>query len=437
MFFIFMINCILQKIVQVKHSNLYLQQTTPLLLIFLFLFFPVHCQDPLKKLSFMNEKQKSLSIPFKLVNNLIVIPLKINDSGSLNFILDTGLTTTLLTELSPNDSLTLNYAREIELYGLGEGEPLKAIHSFGNEITIVDIFGKNQDIYVVPENVFNLSARLGMPISGILGYSLFNNFIVRIDYSSRTIHFYDPEKFEYGRKHQRYKTIPLMLHNTKPYITLAISDSAGHTFDIKVLLDTGASHSIWLAPQTLSGFLLPEKTRQTFLGFGLNGAVTGRICRTKMIEIGGYSFKNPIIAIPDSASMLYASAMDFRNGSLGSEILKRFNLIIDYPNNELKIRPNSNFNQAFTQNLSGLEILVPFTGLPIFKVETVREDSPAWRAGLRADDELVNINGINVNKLGLDETYHILHSRPGKRINIQVFRNGEPLYFSFKLEEYI
>jgi hypothetical protein len=44
-------------------------------------------------------KQKSMSLPFRTVNNLILIPVQINDSDTLQFIFDTGLENSIICEL--------------------------------------------------------------------------------------------------------------------------------------------------------------------------------------------------------------------------------------------------------------------------------------------------------------------------------------------------
>ena len=44
-------------------------------------------------------------VHFKLENNLIIIPVQINNSSTLNFILDTGLKNTIITELNKIESI--------------------------------------------------------------------------------------------------------------------------------------------------------------------------------------------------------------------------------------------------------------------------------------------------------------------------------------------
>jgi hypothetical protein len=394
-------------------------------------------QNPLKLLDFDKPKQKSVSMPFRFVNNLIVLPVIINNSDTLNFILDTGISTTMITELNGKDSIVLNFAREIQLQGLGMGEPVSALHSYGNEIRIKGISGQNQDIYIILDNAFQLSARMGIPIHGILGYSVFSNFVVGINYDTKTISFYRPESFSYKKRHEKYTTLPLEINNTKPYITVNITDAEGNVFPVKLLIDTGASHAIWLDGKSVPGLKIPEGSRETYLGTGLNGEVFGYLGRMNSLNLNGNVLNNVIVSFPDSASISKSTGLNKRNGSMGSEILKRFNVIIDYPNQKISLKPNSAFKTDFQQNLSGMEITAPYPGLKIFMIEGIRKDSPAEHAGLQKGDVILMINGMKSDKIGLSDIYQVLQNQPGKKVIISYMRNGDFFTTTLKLEKFI
>ncbi len=397
----------------------------------------LYSQNPLKRLEFENPKQKSQTLHFKFINNLIILPVSINGSDTLNFILDTGISTTMITELAGTDSLILNFAREIKLQGLGVGEPIKGIHSYGNQIQIGGITGQNQDVHVILDNEFQLSARMGIPIQGILGYSVFSNFIVSINYDYKQITFYKPDHFKAKRRHSKYTSIPLTLNNTKPYITLKIIDNTGNSFLVKLLIDTGASHAIWLDGSSVPGLKIPESGKETYLGTGLNGEVYGTLARFNAIEVNGNILKDVIVSFPDSSSISAAAGLNQRNGSIGSEILKRFNLIIDYPNQRIGLKPNSYFKNDFNQNLSGMEIIAPYPGIKYYEVEGVRENSPAHLAGIKKGDVIQSINGMKSEKVELYDIYEILQNQPGRKLNLMIMREGELISTTLRLEKFI
>lgn len=393
-------------------------------------------QNPLKRLYFVDERKDVTTISFELINNLIIIPVIINDSDTLRFILDTGLSTTMITDLAGEEDMELKVAREIELKGLGEGKALTAYHTYGNVIQVAGIEGRNQDIYLIKDNSFKLSSRMGKRVHGILGYSVFKDFVVEINYNRKQIHFIRPEAFRYKWRHRKYKSTEMKVIDKKPYLQISLTDEKGKKHLTTLLLDTGASHSMWIDRKSTE-IPLPEKTRYLFLGTGLNGDVYGKIGRLKKMSILGFEIENPIVSFPEESSVTHAIGMEYRNGSMGSEILKRFNIIFDYNNEQIALKPNRYFKEAFSQNLSGLEIIAPFPELPAYQVESVRENSPAYRAGMKKGDIIELINSVNVETYTLNDIYHILHYKPGQKINIVYMRNGERKTAKFRLESFI
>ena len=390
-----------------------------------------------KELSFKNPRQRTLKLPFKLVNNLIIIPIQINNSDTLNFILDTGLNTSIICELSTGESLNLNYAREIQLQGLGTGKSLEAIHTYGNKVNVAGITGINQDYFVLLDNIFHLSNKLGYQIHGILSFNVFNSFIVEINYDDEEIIFYDPGYFRYRKNTKNYVTLPLIIHETKPYIHLKIELADGRIIPIKVMFDTGASNSLWLDINSIPDFTVPEGARTSFLGSGLSGEVFGHLARFERIYIDQFELEDVIVSLPDSNSIVQAIGLDNRNGSVGAEILRRFHLILDYPNELITLSKNSNFKDPFSYNMTGIELIAPYPEIPYYTVSQVRKNSPADRAGIQKNDEIISINNRNADDLSLNEIYKLFQSKAGKKLKIMVNRNGKRIRFIIELEKFI
>lgn len=403
----------------------------------------LYAQQQIQNLSFVNSTQKSVSLPFKFINNLIILPVVINDSDTLQFILDTGVSTSIMTELSIGDSLLLNYARQVKLKGLGQGEPIDALHSSGNSFNVSSIRGTNQDLIILLQNVFNLSSVFGTRIHGLLGYNIFMNFIVEIDYSKKIISFHDPKTYNYkkgwwifqsGRKNE---SLPLIIHETKPYILTYIVMNNGNRIPVKLLVDTGASHSLWLDTFSDTLIKLPEATTKVFLGKGLNGDVFGKLGKISEIQIGNFVFSNPIVAFPDSISAGQLRGLDYRNGTLGAELLRRFNVIIDYPNKKITLTKNNNFNDPFKVNHSGIDIETPIPELPYYVISHVRKGSPADDAGLRRGDEIKYINNNRTYNLSINDIYEFFYRKPGKKIKLGIIRDEYDFSVHIYLRDFI
>ena len=93
----------------------------------------LRAQSELNSLSFVDSEDNKVTLPFKFISNLIIIPVLINNSDSLYFILDTGLNISILTELSMGDSLSLNYTKQVKLSGQGTIISHTTIHTAPSE----------------------------------------------------------------------------------------------------------------------------------------------------------------------------------------------------------------------------------------------------------------------------------------------------------------
>ncbi|MGF1636961.1 MAG: aspartyl protease family protein [Cyclobacteriaceae bacterium] len=395
-------------------------------------------QYDLRKFYLEGKNQRRVVIPFEMVHNLIIIPGFINESDTLYFILDTGVTSNLLTSVEDSDSLRLKATRKISLTGLGEGEVLNAIHSYGNYMRIPGIHASNHDIIIPEFDLFNLSQSLGRQINGIIGYDIFNSFVVEIRYSQKRLILY--ERHHYDRKIRKRRlrrgdVVPIELISRKPYVQVYIKDENNEPFQINLLVDSGASHALSLFSSTDDRLAVRGKSIRSFLGLGLGGEIHGELSRLPSLEIGDFGFENLVASYPDSSAIQFALKTENRHGSIGADILKRFNVVFDYKNREMILRPNRGYKKKFIYNMSGLEITNPIPGLPLYKVARVRQGSPAYEAGIVEGDQIISINGNSVSHFELSNIIEILHSRPGRKIKISVMRDAYLMRANLTLED--
>lgn len=373
-------------------------------------------------------------LPFEIHNNLIIINVRINNSSPLSFILDSGVSDVIITELGYGDSLELNYAQEIKVKGLGKGEPVDAFYSVLNDVHFAGITSSEQNIRVLMQDVFSLSKRMGRPIHGIIGYSVFQNYIVEIKYSQNKIIFHDPDR--YIAKHKRRSfTLPLKIENTKPYIMAEANINGDTTIPVKLFLDTGASHTLWLAEDIDHGISVPDGAVGKYLGAGLNGDITGHIAVIHRLKIGKVEFNDMISSFPDHESVKHLFKINNRNGSIGAEILRRFNITFNYRDKEITFTPNTNLRQELAVNRSGFEIEMPAPGFPLYTIAFIEEGSPSWNAGLRSEDQIMKINGNSTIIMSFNDIIAILHQKANTKISMLVQRTNETETVDFKLQE--
>jgi len=383
---------------------------------------------------FDNPKKKSITINFKSSSNLIIIPVAINNSDTLNFILDTGVSYPIITELPFVNKLNLNFLQPINIKGLGEGEQLTAYRSGNNTISINGLVAYDQEIHMVINENFQISHILGIPVHGLIGFNLFKDYVVKIDYSEHKITLIKPEFFNY-KERDRDIVLPLTFEQNKPFVKTTIVTDKNEDVPVKLLVDTGASDALWLSTNSDSRISLPENHIETFLGRGLSGDLYGKKGRIGAIWVGPLVLYEPIVAFPDNDMVDQLIGKNDRNGTLGAEILRRFYVTMDYPNKRLILRANSNLKDEFNYNMSGLEITNPMPGFPIFLVSNIQKNSPAYYAGIQENDQIVALNNINNKTLTLNDINLLFQSQEDRRIKLTILRNGEQFKTEFFLKK--
>jgi hypothetical protein len=136
---------------------------------------------------FDDPKEKSTTIKFKSASNLIIIPVTINESDTLNFILNTGVKYPIITELPFINKLNLNYMMPVKIQGQEEGDEMTAYRSANNSIKLGGLTAWNQEVQMIIDENFQISHMLGLPVHGLIGFNLFKDFIVRINYAAEEL----------------------------------------------------------------------------------------------------------------------------------------------------------------------------------------------------------------------------------------------------------
>jgi len=157
-----------------------------------------------------------------------------------------------------------------------------------------------------------------------------------------------------------------------------------------------------------------------------------------------------------------------RNGTLGAEILRRFKVVFDYEGKKITLKKSGNsIDDPFLYNKSGIElayggdILVKEskgnfvnsenTGAyntfsevvysfnlaykPTYRIDFLRPDSPALKAGLEVGDIIIEINGKPAYEKKIPEIILMLSKKEGQKINLLVDRNGRHFRCNFVLKD--
>lgn len=434
-------------------------------LFFFLLFFvaPVIAQNGFQ---FNKSKGDKISIPFKLINNLVFIPVKVNGK-ELTFLLDSGVEESILFSLEAQNEINLKNVEKINIRGLGKEEVIEGLKSNGNLLEIKGMKSDNHLLYVILDPSFNLSSHVGIRVNGIIGYSIFINNLIEINYDKKTVFFYRDNAKNRKRIEKKFIRVPISIEKQKPYV---ISSVVIDTTEIqaKLLIDTGNSDAVWLFQNISNKIYVPEKNFDDYLGQGLSGSVEGKRARISEFSISEFKFNKPIVAFPDSTSIRNVLLVTDRLGSVGGEVLKRFSVVFDYNNENLFLKENKEYGTPFSYNKSGVEIqhsgeqwvkeLVTVQDIPIvvntdqtkkddvvasfrykfelkpvYEIVNVRKNSEAANSGLQIGDVINAVNGKPAHGYSLQEINSLLRSDEEKWIDLEIERGGKLIKFRFQL----
>ena len=408
-----------------------------------------------------------VTIPFKLIENLVFIPIKVN-GVELNFLLDSGVEETILFSMEDKKEVSFNNVEKIKLRGLGSEDEIEGLKSANNTLETHGLKSTNHLLYIILDQSFNLSSHIGIPVNGIIGHKFFRNNLVEINYQKKKIIVYAKNDKIQEKLNKRFESIPITIERSKPYLyARAVVDSV--EVPAKLLIDIGNSDAFWIFEN--NKIKLPKKNFPDFLGKGFSGDIEGHRAKISKFSIADFSFKNPIVSFPDSTSVRNVKMVPNRIGSIGGEVLRRFTVVLDYAGKKLYLKKNNKFSEPFAYNKSGISIQhnglqwvqetvhletvqvatsmneveanekkddnfrYKFLLKPIYEIVNIRQNSAADKCGLKKGDIILRINKVSTYKYSLQQINALLKSEEDVWVNLEVERNSLVLKFRLKLED--
>ena len=231
-------------------------------LLFVIFFIGFHL-SAFSQSNFELQNGKSDKIHFKLVNNLIVIPVSIN-GVSLSFLLDTGVSKPIIFNFfNLKEELSIHETELIYIQGLGNEQPVEALRSSNNTVIIGEAVTLNQDLFAIIDASINFAPSLGIPIHGIIGYDIFKDFVVEINYSRKFIKLYNSLLYD-SILSRKWRKLDLIFYNKKPIVEASITNQ-NQVVPVNLLIDTGGSDALWIFEDSDQSLKVPTTNFDVFL----------------------------------------------------------------------------------------------------------------------------------------------------------------------------
>lgn len=265
-----------------------------------------------------------------------------------------------------------------------------------------------------------LSSVYGIKIDGIIGLSFFSRYIVHIDFDNTLITVHTPGKYRYRKRGFVLK--PLL--TSIPIVNSQFSEWGD--FDARFYFDTGAGLCYLLSESYVKDSMVFKTNKKSFLtqAEGLGGKASMRVTTTKRVKLGRYTFRHVPTYIYDDIYNI--TAYPYLAGLIGNDLLRRFNMTINYPAKEIHITPNTQYHSRFDYAYTGMSIY--FIDGKIV-VEDIIENSPAKAAGLQPGDVLI---GVENNFTGNIQAYKNLLQVPKRKLKLLINRNDQLMILTIR-----
>jgi membrane-associated protease RseP (regulator of RpoE activity) len=194
------------------------------------------------------------------------------------------------------------------------------------------------------------------------------------------------------------------------------------------MVDTGAGSAVSLTTAFDARFGLSGKLPKgpvAPLSGGVGGMTQGRLLRLKAFEVGEHRLESPVSTLTLSQGGALGVGAKY-DCILGAEILRRFLVTFDYKSKRMWLEPSPALTEPFEVDHAGILLKSEGNDFLDFVVYEVVPESPAAEAGLRKDDEILELDDVDLASMTLD----ILRKRfrrGGKPWRIKVRRGGETL----------
>lgn len=369
----------------------------------------------------MPEAKLLTRFPFtQLSGGIVIIKAKLdNFPDSLNFVFDTGSGGISL------DSTTLNYLgipktmSDRTIRGIAGIKTVEFAYNHtlklpGLEVERLDFHINDYDL---------LTSVYGLKIDGIIGFSFLRRYVVQIDYDKQIMEVYSPGRFKYPKGgyllRPDFSTLPLQQASVK--------DERQVTG--RFIFDTGAGLTFLLSKEFVEDSVIFKRKRKFYptQAEGLGGKKMMDITVASEVKIGPYKFRNVPVHIFDDEYNV--TSYPLLGGLIGNDIMRRFNIILNYPERSIHIRPNEHYSEMFDYAYTGLGIYLIDGEI---RVIDIIEGSPGDKAGFQPGDIIFSVENNYTKNI---QAYKTLFQNSIGKVQVIVFRDQKPVILTINIKD--
>lgn len=378
---------------------------------------PAHAQEEF----IMPEAKLLTRFPFtQLSGGIVIVKARVDEHpDTLNFVFDTGSGGISL------DSLTVQYLglkKELSDKTIRGIAGIKLVEfAYNHTLKLPGLSVDRLDFHINDYEL--LTSVYGIKIDGIVGFSFLRRYIVNLDYDKQVMEVYSPGRFRYPKGghllHPDFSTLPLQ--------TATIEDEK--TINARFIFDTGAGLTFLLSKEFVTDSMFFKRKRKFYptQAEGLGGKKMMDITVAKEVKLGPYKFRNvPVHVFDDEYNV---TSYPLLGGLIGNDVMRRFNVVLNYPDRCIYIKPNNHFPESFDYSYTGLGIYLIDGEI---RVIDIIKGSPGDKAGFQPGDIIFSVENNYTKNI---QTYKTLFQNSIGRVRVIIFREQKPLVLTMMIKD--
>ncbi len=309
-------------------------------------------------------------LPAQTLDNYLIVETRWERSGPYHFLVDTGSSVTLIAPALAKKFASATPPPDAPRVRVksADGTVTELPPATLRRLELGD--ATFDEVPVLVYDCAPLTAHLGVKIDGVLGFPLFRETLLTLDYPRSRVVLQPAST----NATVPGTTIPLDDTNKTPLIHLRLGDRS-----LVALIDSGSDAPLSLNPVGLNPRFASGPRPGVIVGTltGDNAPQVGRLADS--LGLGDFTLSRPIVDLTDELS------------AVGGGILKNFTVTFDQQRNRV-IFDRDSHDPILTPSLRSAG--VSFTKTPAYwRVAGVVPGSPAEAAGIQVGDLVSRING--------------------------------------------
>lgn len=288
------------------------------------------------------------TIPFEINGSHIFIKVSCGNLDSLRFVFDTGATSASIDSAAAvRSGMDMSKKQIVQAIGHNSTENYTMVMDQTFKVAGLKLSNLNPLV----DNFARMTSATGMKLDGLIGYELLDRYVTAIDFGKKQMSFYSSISEADTTGHTG---IPFEFNKGVliPRIPVTIILASGEKFTGRAMLDSGGGFSLLVSTPFNKYHRLSEKLPNKVVkqGRGISAVTNEERAVIAGMSFGGFELGNMAIELTINDK---AEPKDGYLGMLGIEVINRFDLIFDYANKRVYMKPNADYRKPFDLRMNG------------------------------------------------------------------------------------